>query len=566
MPANPLADLGATRRAQVLEFLRGDGLRFWADMAKYRQPWVMPAPWRALSAAEQARRLVQAEDHRVTHGTTFALDTHLCEAVRTLAERRDVPIPFTAHTPPAASGILVPAAPLTLLNGTPLVAATWGPPMEGFTPGVHLTWWGADPNAPVNPDGHTVEVALFPDYDLHLPFLPIWDNRLTQPELPEGLEYSAVPLRAVVAAWHALAPSITDVTEQRPDALLTRRLTTLKAKRRSVLTATSTDSSAELTHKVLGYAAQGSAEAREKYPETFGALPGGNPELLPDYGVFDPGQDMSLDREGRDIARLYRTAVDTLHRLELEADQHYRGIFAGLEELRTREFGQWPTWCWMPTPVLASWLIEVYQATPEQAMRDASRIAALGAWRGSGRHIVSYQPEPPAPLAEDPVPAQLAEQLPVRGLCLLIPQEQGLRTVLAFVDTRDEIPGGELTLIDTRDGQPTPIHSTTKHTLFLREGSMLDAVHATHDHYDQADIAEGRDPGSPAEEEYRQYTEVLGWLLRPLIRASSPDARLGDAAELVDRPGLTWPPAPEARPAPTLWLPYGSSSGDQSTL
>lgn len=181
MSADPLADRGALRRDLALEFLRGDGLRFWTYMAKYRHSWVMPTPWQALPAAEQARRLVQTEEPPVAHRTTFALDAHLCEAVRAVAERRDVAISFTDHTVPAASGILVPAAPLALPNGAPLRAVTWGPAMEGLTPGVHLTWWAADPADLVDSERKGVESTFFPDEDLHLPFLPIWDSRLTEP-------------------------------------------------------------------------------------------------------------------------------------------------------------------------------------------------------------------------------------------------------------------------------------------------------------------------------------------------------------------------------------------------
>ncbi|MFI7094853.1 hypothetical protein [Streptomyces lydicus] len=92
--------------------------------------------------------------------------------------------------------------------------------MEGFSPGVHLTWWTAmrheaqEPNAAAQ--GRLI--PMVPDFDLHLPFLPRFDTRLYHQELPSGLLYSAVPLRTVVAAWYALTADSTTLSEQRPQA------------------------------------------------------------------------------------------------------------------------------------------------------------------------------------------------------------------------------------------------------------------------------------------------------------------------------------------------------------
>ena len=78
------------------------------------------------------------------------------------------------------------------------------------------------------------------------------------------------------------------------------------------------------------------------------------------------------------MARLNRDAAQPLAILEEEAQQRYPGIFDHLEEVRAREHGSWPEWCWVPYSRVARALADLGSAKDvDLALQHAVVIAGL---------------------------------------------------------------------------------------------------------------------------------------------------------------------------------------------
>ena len=552
MTADPLADATASLRSRLLTYLRSNLSRqHYAYLLQRGQTFTMPATWGALPPQQRIEKVLAAEARRVAHGRTFTLDTPVLKVIRTVAERREQKLPLTAEVLPAPSGILTAAGPLCDLGHAAMVAVTWGPPMEGFGAGVHLTWWVVRHSQ--GPDTRADDPELVPDFDLHLPYAPLVDSRLWQAEVSSGLIYSHLPLRTVVAAWYALTTHGVEMAEKRPEPSLGRALAAQKAQHRSVKIATTASAGAvreTLTARAEAYAA----------PLHEGSGLGGfrdvakTPATVP-HGVFDPELDYQLDVFGRRIAGWYRQSAACWHRLELEIIQAYPGIFQHLEELRVREYGRWPSWCWMPSAEIAARLMHRHKIPARQAMREGVRIAAIGAWRSGGRHSLLLADDQPAPGARASVPRELPERMPTLGMGLITPGHDTLR-VIAFVDhNENEAKGPELVLV-TDEGAPScSFRDLSSFTLLLTGETLTDAVRATQQYYDQVAIAEGKDPAPNEEALYAEHADWLARFVRPLTAASLPEAPVAEAGVLVGRKAeVPWPPEPGLLDEMQLWL------------
>ncbi|MEU9120063.1 hypothetical protein AB0C96_09405 [Streptomyces sp. NPDC048506] len=457
---------------------------------------------------------------------------------------------------PAPSGMLVPEEPLMHVGSNPMVAVTWGPAMPGFNPGVHLTWWTALPDEAQEPDAATRGrlVPMNPDFDLHLPFLPFFDTRLCDENLPSGLIYSAVPLRTVVAAWYALTAGSTELSEQRPQATITQALKEQRARKRGVQVATGGAEAAR--QDITERAAQ---KMRDIDQQTDRFEPPAEVAATPkkvSHGVFDAALDHQLEAEQRRTAHIYREAADHWHRLEMQALQRYLGIFESLEELRVREHGQWQSWCWVPSMRVSTWLMTMYNAPVEKAMWDGPRIAALGAWRSGGRHSV-LTTLPLQATAIDHVPADLPEVLPAPGLGMVIDDGGTIHLQLACLDdvAGDGPADAELVIISNYGEPARMIQDITKITLFLTGDSILDAVRVTQKHYGAAAVKNGDKPHQADEAEYVQHAYGLSLFTGLLSAICAPGAELRDAGAMTGRKlAAPWPPEPALLSETTLWL------------
>ncbi|MFI7104119.1 hypothetical protein ACIBK8_32840 [Streptomyces sp. NPDC050161] len=506
----------------------------------------MPASWGDLAPAQQNERLIKAEDRRVARGTTFALDGPVAAAVRTVARDTELRLPVTADVLPAPSGMLVSKAPLCSMSGGPMVAVTWGPPMEGFGPGVHLTWW-----APM-PAGSPAPLAM--DHDLHLPYLPLLDARLWEREadLPSDQRNFQVPLRAVVASWYALSGAGTDLAEHRPAPALGRALAGHKAQRPGVLVATAASPAV-----VRDAIADRAAAATSRVSAPLDAFDDTSPPAL-SYGVFAPERDAQLDPGHRPIAHAYREAAGYWNRMETEVLQAYPGVFDQLEQLRVREHGTWPSWCWMPSGRVAAYLKHLHGIPTKAAAWDGPRIAALGAWRSSGRTTVMPTSDvlPHAPV--DAPPAELPQQMPVMGLGLVIPDgSRAPHLVLACGDWTDPAAGKAEIVLLTDGGERVPsFRYMTRSTLFPVGDTLTDAVKFTQDHYDRAAVLNGETPAPTTVLECQLQAASLGHYTGRLAAACRPGARLLDAGWVtgLKESAAPWPPEPSGRSEMQMWV------------
>jgi hypothetical protein len=563
MAVHPLADQAALLRAKSLAFLRAPVSReFWKMIMDGGHSFVMPAAWQALPRARQIESVIAAEDKRIADGTTFAMADDLRQAAHAVGQDQSIPLPFTEDVLPAPCGMLVFSAqePLLHVNSLPVIAVTWGPPMEGFSPeGVHLTWWTAMGDEHQKPDAAARGqlIPMMPDFDLHLSFLPQFDTRLhySNAELSSEQLYSAVPLRTVVAAWYALTATSTTLSEQRPRATLTQTLKELKAKRRGVQVAT-TGATDTARRDITDRAADKMRQLVEPNimfkpaPET-----AATPRTV-SYGVFEAGLDHQLDPAHRRIARIYREAAAHWHRLEMQALQRYPGIFTFLEELRTREHEQWQPWCWMPSSRVAARLMKMYNTPTNRAMWDGPRIAALGAWRSGGRHSV-LTTMPIGSTASDCVPAELPEIMLAPGLGMVIDANGTVDLLLACLDdASDRGPAEAELLLISNYGEPARmLEDVTKLTVYLTGNDLLDAVKITQAYYDDAAVRNGREPQPADDTAAAEHAKTLGQFTGLLAGICSPDAVLQDAGALTGRKlSAPWPPQPNVLSETTLWL------------
>ncbi|MFI9788634.1 hypothetical protein ACIHEI_34765 [Kitasatospora sp. NPDC051984] len=552
MSQRQLSDLAGGLRSDHLRFLRSaDSRMLYSHFESEGHPLLCPARWADLPRRERIDRVLAAEDRRVTGGATFVLDTPVVDAVRALASDRSLPLIFTEDVLPASSGLLVTAAPLYDAGTYSIVAASWGPAMEGFGPGVHLTWWS---------DGRSVNNGVIPlmrDFELHLPYAPLLDTRLTEATLPDDLTYSAEPLRAVVAAWYALTDPTTELSDQRPSPVIGRALAAQKAKQRTVRVATTV--SADTTRQAI------LTRATTKHSwlfDTYGPQIGGiDPETTPpparlSHGPFPEDLDHQLPPDLHHAAQLYREVADRCHRRETEIFQQYPGILEQLEELRVRDHGTWEPWCWMPVGEIAHWLIQQWHTPRHQAFRDAERIAAIGAWRSGGRHVLLHGGPRYALPPSAQVPVRELFNLPVRGIGIVTEDGTQTRVSLAYLNQRAGRDDAELVLISDEWERGRSFRDLIKTTLFLTDGQNLtEAVKATGQHYDEVDRAAGRAvPPLPGEDTFLQMSRYMGWYTGALAAASAPGAAVYDVGAAAGRkPAAPWPPTAGMLPELVLW-------------
>ncbi|WP_159033105.1 hypothetical protein [Streptomyces fodineus] len=562
MPVHPFASQVGALRLKSLKFLRSSvSHEFWSMIMREGQSFIMPASWGALPRTRQVESLIATECKRVADGTTFAMDHDLIQAARAVGQDQSIPLPFTADVLPAPSGMLgfSEEEPLMYIDSDPVIAVTWGPPLEGFGPGVHLTWWTAMRGEDQEPDAEALGrlVPMVPDFEVHLSFLPRFDTRLHQSnqELDSGLLYSAVPLRTVVAAWYSLTADSTTLSEQRPQATVTQALKELRAKRRGVQVAVSRGADTAR----LGITERATQKMRQLGELSDMFKP--SPEVAPtttkvSHGVFEAALDHQLDASHWRLAQIYREAADHWHRLEMQAIQRYPGVFAYLEELRAREREQWQPWCWMPSIRVSAWLKEFYNVPAEQAMWDGPRIAALGAWRSGGRHSV-LTTLPLQATATDQVPINLPETMPAPGLGMVIDSNGTAHLLLACLDdVSDRSPVQAELLIISNEGEPARmLEDVTKVTVFLTGNDLLDAVKITQAHYDDAAVQNGLKPAPADEAMYVEHTYAMGLFTGLLSGICAPGAELQDVGALTGRKmPAAWPPEPNVLSETTLWL------------
>lgn len=389
-------------RNETLVYLRS---QHWVDgiawmLAKGVPFPSLPASWAALDRQEQARRLARAEVARLERARTFAFPADLVERLRLLALEDDLTILLVEGTLPKGPGFAVFAEPIGPdLDGMPVAALSWGPVHPDMSAGLIATWWAqAPPEFPAP--------LMFAD-DLHLTFHPYLDRRLLAPDQwPESARTTAPTMRATVAALRLIAQS--DNTPA-PSAVGKRR----EARPKPVVLG-----QAPQAFAALRAALHAESKTRLEGALYFGAL-SPTRSRVPDLSdpLFAQGAEAGLDAGSRHWPAISRDVAAQITQLERRAEQRNPGIFAYLEEIRARRWGNWPRWCWMPVIDIGKELIALQPSRDKRELLfEAHTLAALGALRAGGRAAVirqPYEPERESQRAlESPVPDPDQAQVP----------------------------------------------------------------------------------------------------------------------------------------------------------
>ncbi|WP_414167192.1 hypothetical protein ACMATS_06160 [Streptoverticillium reticulum] len=532
--------------------------------------FTMPSQWRRLPADEQARRLAAAETRRIAEARLYAFDDAAVDAVRAVADDMQIQMPVTKDVLPAPSGMLVFSSPVSVPADDGIItAATWGPAMDGFGEGVHLSWWSdtrayaekavAAGEATADDAERVVRTSgpLLLHVDMHLPFVPAVDGRLYPISELEGQDLVSAPaIRAIVAAWYALKHGLVTTVEMRAEASVGRALAAEKAKHRGVVLTTADDAGA-VTKAV---AERASALAAEHVP-TVGGLTSPN-RIRPTETdeAFLVSRDDELPPSARWLPEVYRAAAHPLKALEEEASQRYPGVFEVLEELRAREFGQWPSWCWMPMSRVATALVTQYGSRDhDDIVQDAIVIAGLGAWRAKGRTAVTIDWIPEPQERTELAPADFPDRLPFHGVELVHTEQADDGSVsyaggvLAFMDYNKD--RAELLFLDHYNRGPG-IRDVREWQLLLTGSTLAEAAEATA----AVSLLPEKETGGrwTREDLAAHLADRLGDYLPYLSMYAAPDANKAAIREagavLGRRPEQSWPPEPGSGPHMTMWM------------
>lgn len=577
-PVDPLAQHACVTRLGLLRFLRSPAAAHKvAQIQACGLPYTMPAAWGALPLAEQARRVVAAEARRVSEARLWAFDQAAAEAVLRVATDPTAVLPVTADLVPSTHGMIVAATPIAYTDeGYPVTAVTWGPPADGFGQGVHVTWWSdlrlataadgleADEYTPAERERYlAVNGPLTVEVDMHLPFAPLIDARLMRTvDLDEHDRVFVSGIRAAACLWHALAAGdVVATSEERCDPATNRELAALKAHHRSatVARAPRADSADALA-----------AHGRTLLATLLGdhAAPLYGPAAVPEARdiTWDRARDHELPSDLRWLPVLARTADDAVRRLEQEAEQRYPGVFGLIEELRAREFGAWPSGCWMPLMRVVEVLGKHYRSTVvavgmDTAVQHALVVAGLGAWRAAGRHSVLLEALPD-PLPTPPPIHELPQWAPITAVHTVYVDHSDDGTPvyggaqLGFLDHRAGPTGDETTdllLFDIYADKPG-LEAVGERQLVLAGATLDDAARATAAVSLHGDATGRRwtddEIAATTADSFRHHLALLAVLKDPDRHGRT----VTEAAAAVGlRPISSWPPPPGPNPHATVW-------------
>lgn len=368
----------------AVDFLRLNAARIWTWQLDQGLSFVIPDAARGLSSnAARARYLADAERRRLSSAALIHLDAAATAvAVATPFEPCDL-----TKLAPTSAGLLVWATPpYTTPDGIPIVAASWGEADDG---GLWITWW-SDQAAAAQLMGNDVDTAvginghLGYDREAHVA-LGSWPTQADNPAHPQYPFYATL-----LSTWTALAAGdVAHKTEMHAAPSTRKQARRLELPAPAVQCYTTVLSASEVLDST-------------------------------DVESFAERRDDELEPQFRWIPRLYRATAARMAALEHDLAQRFPGVFALLTEA-ANERGDWPAWCWLPISKVADILAANYPVGEALTglvglSRNAAVLAAIGAWRASGR-VVVYPHEgltPQLEAAADVLPRDLPQRWPVR--------------------------------------------------------------------------------------------------------------------------------------------------------
>jgi hypothetical protein len=300
---------------------------------------------------------------------------------------------------------------------------------------------------------------------------------------------------------------------------------------------------------------------------------------------FARRRDADLPDIYRWLPALYRNTAARLEKLERQAERQFPGVFQRLDQVWRQESAGWPSWCWMPISRVIEVIGQSYLGrispvpagldlatglSPEQllsmgAAGDAARLAAIGAWRHAGRHVVNFHDALTAVFEQkaDDMPVRLAERWPLAGFYMTFGDASRSAGLWFHLEWDAKEQRAELRLM--MDMAPTAsLSALTAQPLFLEGATVRDALERTWTATLSRGLAmEGSDkildvsPAGGFRELVAEQARHVGVWAAAADMLASDEVVATDAASVLGREpaGEVWPPVARAETrVPLLWL------------
>ncbi|KIF00911.1 hypothetical protein PL81_38475 [Streptomyces sp. RSD-27] len=297
---------------------------------------------------------------------------------------------------------------------------------------------------------------------------------------------------------------------------------------------------------------------------------------------FTKRRDAELPENMRWLPQLYRCTASRLEKLERQAERQFPGIFDRLEALREQHAGQWPAWCWMPIGAVRAVLEHDYsnritkpsgRTTLDPRMiaslgsaGDAAKLAAIGAWRSAGRHVVNFHDSMTATFEgqADVLPVGIEERWPLHGVYITFETgPQSSAGLFLHLEWDEQEQRAEFRVM--MDSAPvTSLADLLAQPVFLAGSTVTEALAQTwtatlmrtNSMMGSDEILDISKDGKFDRMVKEQAAHVGVWVAAAAAICSD-DVVVHDAAEALGRAGVgdTWPPTAEPDgSAPLLWM------------
>lgn len=526
------------------EFLKYNAQQAWAWQMQQGVTFLLTPAARSLSTAEQrARHLAQAEKSRMRQAKLYHLDEEAtCRALAMPVEQQ-----ADALVPPSDAGFILWSAPVARTDsGVPVLAAGWGP-AEEF--GIWVSWWSDTAEAARihGFDVSTVQSVTGPlSYDCEAWIIPgtapsqLYDERDPKHDF----------FRALYGTWSAIAHGELNSTIVRLPDFRRKQIRRAGLEERDVR-----------TFHVAVDAQRSTASVKES---------------TADDGHFDfdtaftVDRDQDLPQQFRWIPQLYRATVQRVRRIEDQLALRWPGVFERLEAVHAESVDQWPRWCWMPISRVNTVLEEISQSTAMDRLADSAKIAAISAWRASGRPLINIHDDLVNRLLKQsrdeavPLPRDLPQRWQTLGVYITHESSSGANGLWLHLEWDEAEQRSELRIVlDSSPGAdcdalvPQPVYlvgADLHEALSATTSTSLVRLHAIMG--DDYIPATGR--GTDFDEKIRRLTRSLGVYVAFADHIAGESMRFVDARTVIGRgDASTWPPSTSESDPLRLWLAWG---------
>lgn len=294
---------------------------------------------------------------------------------------------------------------------------------------------------------------------------------------------------------------------------------------------------------------------------------------------FAKRRDSELPEKFRWVPRMYRAAASRLEKLERQAERQFPGVFDRLADAREGAADTIPPWCWLPVAHIQQVLADHYPQRTTTApgatglgravlvAGDAARLAAIGAWRAAGRHMINIHDSTVLELETtgERMPSDLPQRWPLYGIYIVSEAPSGALGAFLHLEWDEREQRAELRIAP--DVSPTaaldripvqPLHLEGDTVTEAARRTVL-SLHAGIDKVLGTDSIADISPGSDVDQAARLIAEKNSFWVAAADWLASDRTTPFDAVVVGGNdPTDQWPPVttyPTAKGlAPMLWL------------